>query len=106
MQKVILIILDGYGLRAEEEFNAVKAANTPTLDALFRKYPNTELKCSGLDVGLPDGMMGNSEVGQLNIGAGRVVKQMLVQIDRSITDRTFYSKSVFNNVMKIVKQRG
>ena len=106
MQKVILIILDGYGLRAEEEFNAVKAANTPTLDALFRKYPNTELKCSGIDVGLPEGMMGNSEVGHLNIGAGRVVKQMLVQIDRSITDRTFYSKSVFNNVMKIVKQRG
>ena len=106
MQKVILIILDGYGLRAEEEFNAVKAANTPTLDALFRNYPNTELKCSGFDVGLPEGMMGNSEVGHLNIGAGRIVKQMLVQIEDSILDRTFYSKSVFTNVMKIVKQRG
>ena len=106
MQKVILIILDGYGLRDEEEFNAVKAANTPTLDALFRKYPNNELNCSGLDVGLPEGMMGNSEVGHLNIGAGRVVKQMLVEIDKAIADGTFYSKSVFNNVMNIVKERG
>lgn len=106
MQKVILIILDGYGLRSEESHNAVKAAETPTLDRLFREYPNTTLKCSGFDVGLPDGMMGNSEVGHLNIGAGRIVNQMLVKIDNTIEDESFYENSVFKEVMNVVKKRG
>ena len=106
MQKVILIILDGYGLRSEESYNAVKAAETPTLDRLFEEYPNTTLKCSGLDVGLPDGMMGNSEVGHLNIGAGRIVKQMLIKIDSAIEDKSFFDNSVFKEVMNVVKKRG
>lgn len=106
MQKVILIILDGYGLRSEESYNAVKAAETPTLDNLFREYPNTTLKCSGFDVGLPDGMMGNSEVGHLNIGAGRIVNQMLVKIDSAIEDKSFFDNSVLTEVMNVVKKRG
>lgn len=106
MQKVILIILDGYGLRSEENYNAVKAAETPTLDNLFREYPNTTLNCSGFDVGLPDGMMGNSEVGHLNIGAGRIVNQMLVKIDNAIEDKSFFDNNVFTEVMSVVKKRG
>jgi len=106
MQKVILIILDGYGLRSEESYNAVNAAETPTLDNLFREYPNTTLKCSGSDVGLPDGMMGNSEVGHLNIGAGRIVDQMLVKIDNAIDDKSFFDNDVLTEVMNLVKKRG
>jgi len=106
MQKVILIILDGFGLRNEESYNAVKAAETPTLDNLFKEYPNTTLKCSGSDVGLPDGMMGNSEVGHLNIGAGRIVDQMLVKIDNAIDDKSFFNNDVLAEVMNLVKKRG
>ena len=106
MQKVLLIIIDGYGLRKESEYNAVLAANKPTLDDLFARYPNTKLRCSGADVGLPDGMMGNSEVGHLNIGAGRVVNQLLVQINNSIADETFYQNNVFKEIIRIAKSRG
>ena len=86
MQKVILIILDGYGLRSEENYNAVKADETPTLDNLFRAYPNTTLTCSGYDVGLPDGMRGNSAGVHLNIGAGRRVNTLLVKHDNAIKE--------------------
>ena len=72
-QLTALIIMDGFGLNSEEKGNAVKAAGTPNLDKLWEKYPHTELGASGLNVGLPDGQMGNSEVGHLNIGAGRIV---------------------------------
>ena len=106
MQKVLLIILDGYGLRKESEYNAVWAANKPTLDELFSRYPNAKLRCSGLDVGLPDGMMGNSEVGHLNIGAGRIVNQLLVQINDSIADGTFYQNNVFKEIISVAKSRG
>ena len=106
MQKVILIILDGYGLREENEYNAVAAAEKPTLDELFSKYPNTKLRCSGFDVGLPDGMMGNSEVGHLNIGAGRIVNQILVKINNSIADGSFYQNNVFKDIIGVSKSRG
>ena len=106
MQKVLLIIIDGYGLREEIKYNAVAAADKPMLDELFAKYPNTTLRCSGLDVGLPEGMMGNSEVGHLNIGAGRVVNQILVQINKSIKDDNFKDNNVFKEIMSIVKSRG
>ncbi|MCH8272553.1 MAG: 2,3-bisphosphoglycerate-independent phosphoglycerate mutase [Candidatus Marinimicrobia bacterium] len=106
MQKVILIILDGYGLREESAYNAVSAADKPTLDELFSKYPNTKLRCSGLDVGLPDGLMGNSEVGHLNIGAGRIVKQLLVKINKSIADGTFRQNNVFKEIIGVTKSRG
>lgn len=83
---VALIILDGYGLAPDSPGNAVTRANTPTLDRLFAEYPTTRLACSGLAVGLPDGQMGNSEVGHLNIGAGRVIYQELTRINRAIED--------------------
>ena len=75
-----LVILDGWGVRDSSRDNAVRQARTPRLDLLFRDYPATRLGASGLDVGLPEGQMGNSEVGHLNIGAGRVVYQDLTRI--------------------------
>ena len=74
-----LIIMDGFGLGAESSSNAVAVANTPVMDRLFAEYAHTTLSASGLDVGLPDGQMGNSEVGHTNIGAGRVVYQDLYE---------------------------
>ena len=74
---IALIIMDGYGLNESTEGNAIYEANTPYLDSYFKNYPNSQLSASGLSVGLPDGQMGNSEVGHTNIGAGRVVYQML-----------------------------
>ena len=74
---VVLCIMDGFGIRAEEKGNAIKAAKTPNLTSLFENNPFTTIGASRLDVGLPDGQMGNSEVGHTNIGAGRVVYQML-----------------------------
>lgn len=85
-----LIIMDGFGLSNDTVGNAVRAANTPVLDGLFSEYAHTTLKASGLDVGLPDGQMGNSEVGHTNIGGGRVVFQDLPRITRSIEDGTFF----------------
>ena len=70
---VALIVMDGYGLRNDEVGNAVKMAKTPNLDLLMKEYPTNYLNASGLSVGLPDGQMGNSEVGHLNLGAGRIV---------------------------------
>ena len=83
---VALIIMDGYGLRNDTEGNAICAAKTPNLDKYFASYPNSKLMASGLDVGLPDGQMGNSEVGHTNIGAGRVVYQLLVKISKDIEE--------------------
>ena len=86
---VALIILDGWGINESCDHNAVCQARTPCLDALLRDYPSTRLGASGGDVGLPDGQMGNSEVGQLNIGAGRIVYQDLTRISKSIADGDF-----------------
>jgi len=84
--KFILIILDGFGLREEKEGNAYALANTPILDNLFNNYPYSSIETSGKFVGLPDGVMGNSEVGHMNIGSGRVVEQDLVRINNDIKD--------------------
>ena len=84
-----LIILDGWGYREDPENNAILAANTPNLDALFANYPSTLVSGSGLDVGLPDGQMGNSEVGHVNLGAGRVVYQDFTKITKAIDDGEF-----------------
>ena len=86
----MLIILDGYGLNANIEGNAVKAASTPFIDSLFEKYPSCRLKTNGKDVGLPVGVMGNSEVGHLNIGAGRIVYQLNTLIDHKIETGEFF----------------
>ncbi len=90
-----LIIMDGYGLNPSDANNAVVTANTPVLDQLFAKCPHTTLSASGLDVGLPDGQMGNSEVGHTNIGGGRVVFQDLPRISRSIEDGTFFENAAY-----------
>ena len=87
----MLMILDGYGINEREEGNAVKLANTPIIDGLMKQNPTTTISASGLDVGLPDGQMGNSEVGHTNIGAGRIVYQELTRITKSIEDGDFFS---------------
>lgn len=84
-----LIILDGWGYREDADQNAILAANTPNLDALTKEYPNTLISGSGLDVGLPEGQMGNSEVGHVNLGAGRVVYQDFTKVTKSIADGEF-----------------
>ena len=83
---VALIIMDGFGCNPDKKGNAIAEANTPNLDKIFAECPTTQIGASGLDVGLPDGQMGNSEVGHTNIGAGRVVYQMLVKISKDIKD--------------------
>ena len=98
-----LIILDGWGISSQSKGNAVKLAKTPYLDTLFATYPHTRLLCSGKEVGLPPGTMGNSEVGHLNIGAGRIVYQDLLRIDKAIADGSFYENKVLNNVINKVK---
>lgn len=96
--------MDGYGLSERVEGNAIKAAKTPRLDSFFTDYPNTVLYASGLAVGLPDGQMGNSEVGHTNIGAGRVVYQMLVKISKDIDDGVFFSNKALLGAMENCKK--
>ena len=87
---VVLMILDGYGLNDKVEGNAVREANTPVMDRLMKEYPFVRGNASGMAVGLPDGQMGNSEVGHLNMGAGRIVYQDLTKITKSIQDGDFF----------------
>ena len=94
-----LIIMDGYGMSDEASGNAIAAAKTPVLDRLFAENAHTTLKASGLDVGLPDGQMGNSEVGHTNIGGGRVVFQDLPRITRSVEDGSFFENPAYNKAM-------
>ena len=103
MKKIVLAILDGVGIRKEREYNAVKVANTPTLDYLFNEYPNTLLNASGEKVGLPDGQMGNSETGHLNIGAGRIVYQPLELINSKIKNGEFFSNEKLLNIIDYAK---
>ena len=88
---LVLTILDGFGLNPSDYGNAIKSANTPNLTRYFKECPNTSIKCSGMEVGLPEGQMGNSEVGHTNIGAGRVVYQELTRISKSILDGDFFN---------------
>jgi len=99
----MLIILDGWGINSSKEGNAVKQANMPVLDALFAGCPHTELECSGEAVGLPHGVMGNSEVGHLNIGAGRIVYQDLLRIDMAVKDKSFFENRAFTSAMNRVR---
>jgi len=95
MKPTVLMILDGFGISDEVAGNAIKMAKTPNLDAIMAKYPYALGAASGLDVGLPDGQMGNSEVGHLNIGAGRIVYQELTRITKSIEDGDFFTNPEF-----------
>ena len=100
---VILIILDGFGIGRDDDIgNAVKAANTPNLDKLFKENPTTKIKASGLAVGLPEGQMGNSEVGHTNIGAGRIVYQELTRISKAIEDGMLYVDKEITKAMEHV----
>lgn len=103
---VLLMILDGYGINRNKAGNAIAGARTPNLDRLFSTYPHCELESSGEAVGLPDGQMGNSEVGHLNIGAGRIVYQDLTRITRSIREGEFKKNIAFLEAMKKVKDKG
>lgn len=103
---VILIVLDGFGLTAERNGNAIAAASAPLLTRLLSEFPHTELQASGEYVGLPDGQMGNSEVGHLNLGAGRIVYQDITRISKSIRDGDFFSNSALAAAMDGTVQRG
>lgn len=104
MKKVMLIILDGVGYRESEYGNALKQANTPNIDYLINEYPNSLLDASEERVGLPKGQMGNSEVGHMNIGAGRVVYQQLQLINESIENKTFYKNNELLSVIEHVNK--
>jgi 2,3-bisphosphoglycerate-independent phosphoglycerate mutase len=103
---MVLVILDGWGLRAEEEGNAIARARTPHMDHFWATYPHTTLGTSGEDVGLPDGQMGNSEVGHLNIGAGRIVYQELTRITRAIRDGSFFTNKALVAAVEHVQATG
>src|SRR6266699_1347676 len=100
LKPLILIILDGWGYRAETKANAIALARKPTYDRLLREYPNTLIQTSGPYVGLPDGQMGNSEVGHLNIGAGRIVHMDSTRIELMIQNSEFFKHPVLLNAMK------
>ena len=100
-----LIIMDGFGMSASDTGNAVHTAKTPRLDQFFQEFAHTELSASGLDVGLPDGQMGNSEVGHTNIGGGRVVFQDLPRISKSIADGDFFTNPAYNHAMDACLER-
>lgn len=101
----MLMILDGFGKSPGTYGNAVVQAHKPNLDALFSEYPNTSIGASGRSVGLPDGQMGNSEVGHLNIGAGRIVYQELTKITKEIEEGSFFDNEALNNAMDHVSKR-
>ncbi len=106
MKTYAIIIMDGFGYRKETHGNAVAAAGTPNLDRLCAKYPHTLIEASGRAVGLPAGQMGNSEVGHLNIGAGRVVYQDITAIDKAIEDGEFFKNPEFTEAMDRVRASG
>jgi 2,3-bisphosphoglycerate-independent phosphoglycerate mutase len=103
---VVLVVLDGWGYREEREGNAIALARTPTWDRLWSRASRTLLQASGLAVGLPEGQMGNSEVGHLNLGAGRVVMQDLVRINQSIDDGSFFENPALVDACELVKRDG
>ena len=101
----MLMILDGWGISENKQYNAVEAANKPNFDKLWANYPHTKLSASGLDVGLPKGQMGNSEVGHLNIGAGRIIYQDFTKINKEIAEGNFFKNPAFLNAIKNAKEK-
>ena len=102
--RVLLMILDGWGKSKNPKTSAIDNANTQFIDSLYEKYPNANLKTDGIEVGLPDGQMGNSEVGHLNLGAGRIVYQELSRINMSIEDGSFKSKKVLTDAFEYAER--
>ncbi|MDD5693054.1 MAG: 2,3-bisphosphoglycerate-independent phosphoglycerate mutase [Patescibacteria group bacterium] len=103
-RRVLLVILDGWGIAPAGPGNAISLADTPNFNYYWSKYPHMTLSASGEKVGLPKGQMGNSEVGHLNIGAGRIVRQDLPRISQAITDKSFFENNVFKNAFAYVKK--
>ncbi|HHP7242154.1 MAG TPA: 2,3-bisphosphoglycerate-independent phosphoglycerate mutase [Cyclobacteriaceae bacterium] len=103
-KKVILIIMDGWGLAKNPEVSAIDKAETPFVDSLFTKYPHSTLDASGMSVGLPDGQMGNSEVGHMNIGAGKVVYQDLVKINNAVKENTLAEQKALQEAFNHAKE--
>ena len=103
---VMLMILDGWGWREETQNNAIKLAKTPNFDRFWASCPRAFLRTSGLDVGLPEGQMGNSEVGHLNLGAGRVVMQDLPRINQAITDGSIAQALAGSGLIAALKESG
>ncbi len=106
IRPVCLLIMDGYAYSDQANGNAIKIANSGVIDALSKKYPSTKLGASGMDVGLPNGQMGNSEVGHLNIGAGRIVYQELTRITKSISDGDFFKNEDLLGAIESAKKNG
>jgi 2,3-bisphosphoglycerate-independent phosphoglycerate mutase len=102
-KKVLLIIMDGWGLGKVAAADAIQQANTPFTDTLYHKYPHTTLTTCGEAVGLPDGQMGNSEVGHLNLGAGRIVYQELQRINVAIRDGSFSENENLLSTIRFAK---
>ncbi|MFK7901113.1 MAG: 2,3-bisphosphoglycerate-independent phosphoglycerate mutase [Cyclobacteriaceae bacterium] len=105
-KKVALLILDGWGVATNPEVSAIEKANTPFMDSLYPKYPHSKLEASGLAVGLPEGQMGNSEVGHMNIGAGRIVYQDLVKINKAVEEGTLKNEKVLTDALAYAKESG
>ncbi|HIZ51629.1 MAG TPA: 2,3-bisphosphoglycerate-independent phosphoglycerate mutase, partial [Candidatus Pseudomonas excrementavium] len=103
---VVLMILDGFGHSESPESNAIMAANTPVWDRLWTNAPRTLVSGSGMDVGLPDGQMGNSEVGHMNLGAGRVVYQDFTRVTKAIADGEFFDNEVICQAVDQAVQAG
>src|SRR6266446_2442893 len=103
---IVLVILDGFGERAEAADNAVRLAKTPHLDRLYSHYPHTLIGTSGPDVGLPPGQMGNSEVGHLNFGAGRIAVMDIARIDNAVVDGSLGKNPVIMKVIQNAKEAG
>lgn len=106
MKPTLLLILDGWGMASDGPGNAVSQARTPNLNRLLNRWPHTSLECSGRAVGLPEGFMGNSEVGHMNIGAGRIVYQDMTRIDMAVEDRSLFENPVLIELMDATKARG
>ncbi len=105
-KKVILIILDGWGITQKPEVSALAKANTPFIDSLYNNYPHAQLRTDGLHVGLPEGQMGNSEVGHMNLGAGRIVYQDLVKINLAVADESIAQETALKNALQYAKENG
>src|SRR5271168_677161 len=103
---IVLTILDGWGYRSETRGNAIALARKPVYDGLLRDFPNTLLRASDHYVGLPDGQMGNSEVGHLNLGAGRIVRMDMTRIDTAIADGSFYTDPTLVRACELAAQKG
>ena len=105
-KNVILLILDGWGITQDPEVSAIAKANTPFVDSLYHKYPNAQLLTHGMNVGLPDGQMGNSEVGHMNLGAGRIVYQDLVKINLAVENNTLKDQNILQEAFQYAKSNG